>query len=42
MFERGLGFNRPIPFLRKLDEVVLKHLPFLRRYCRYVVLYMIK
>ncbi|MEJ2264412.1 MAG: methyltransferase domain-containing protein [Anaerolineales bacterium] len=42
MFERGLGFNRPIPFLRKLDEVVLKYLPFLRRYCRYVVLYMIK
>lgn len=42
MFERVLGFNRRLRILRRLDDVLLKQVPFLRRYCRYVVLYMVK
>lgn len=42
MFERVLGFNRRLPLLQRLDDVLLKRVPFLRRYCRYVVLYMVK
>lgn len=42
MLERGLGFNKKISILRKLDELILARLPFLRRFCRYVVLYMVK
>lgn len=42
MLERGLGFNRPLPLLRKLDDFLLKRVPFLRRYCRYVSLFMVK
>lgn len=42
MLERGLGFNRRLHFLRSLDDVLLAQIPFLRRYCRYVVLYMVK
>lgn len=42
MIERGLGFNRPVPILRRADDVLLKYLPLLRRYCRYVTLQMVK
>ncbi|MDX1412846.1 MAG: methyltransferase domain-containing protein [Candidatus Promineifilaceae bacterium] len=42
MIERGLGFGKQIPFLRRADEFLLKHFPILRRYCRYAVLYMVK
>lgn len=42
MFERVLGFNRRLPFLQRIDDILLKRAPFLRRYCRYVVLYMVK
>jgi ubiquinone/menaquinone biosynthesis C-methylase UbiE len=42
MLERGLGFNRPLPVLRRADDFLLKYLPFLRRYCRYVTLRMVK
>jgi ubiquinone/menaquinone biosynthesis C-methylase UbiE len=42
MLERGLGFNKRLLFLRKLDEVVLRNIPYLRRYCRYVVMYIVK
>lgn len=42
MFERVLGFKRRLPFLQRVDEVLLKQVPFLRRYCRYVVLFMVK
>lgn len=42
MIERGLGFNRPVPILRRADDFLLKHVPFLRRYCRYVTLQMEK
>lgn len=42
MLERVFGFNRQLDALRRLDEVLLNELPFLRRYCRYVVLYMTK
>lgn len=42
MLERGLGFGKKLPFLRKLDDFLLRHFPFLRRFCRYVVIYCIK
>lgn len=42
MIERGLGFNRPLPLLRKADDFLLKRVPLLRRYCRYVSLFMEK
>lgn len=42
MLERGFGFNRRFELLRRIDNVLLKRFPFLRRYCRYVVLYMVK
>jgi ubiquinone/menaquinone biosynthesis C-methylase UbiE len=42
MLERGLGFNKRLAALRRLDDVLLKHLPFLRRYCRYIVMLMVK
>lgn len=42
MLERGFGFNRRFGLLRRIDDVLLQILPFLRRYCRYVVLTMVK
>jgi ubiquinone/menaquinone biosynthesis C-methylase UbiE len=42
MLERALGFGVRIHALRRLDGYLLKHFPFLRRYCRYVVMYMVK
>ena len=42
MLERGLGFNKHFKILRSLDDVLLKYLPFLRRYCRYVVMFIEK
>lgn len=42
MLERGLGFGRPLPSLRRADRALLKRAPFLRRYCRYVVMLMEK
>lgn len=42
MLERGFGFHKRIEPLRRLDKVFLKRLPFLRRYCRYVVMFMVK
>ncbi|MBI5031560.1 MAG: class I SAM-dependent methyltransferase [Chloroflexi bacterium] len=42
MFERGFGFNKRFTILRRADAVLLKRLPFLRRYCRYVVMFMVK
>lgn len=42
MLERGLGFSRRLAFLRRLDDFLLPRLAFLRRYCRYVVMYMVK
>jgi len=42
MFERGLGFGKRLKLLRRLDDVLLERLPFLRRYCRYVVMFMVK
>lgn len=42
MLERGLGFKRELPALRRLDRVALKHVPFLRRYCRYVGIFLTK
>ena len=42
MLERGLGFNKRLESLRRLDKVLLLHLPFLRRYCRYVNIFMVK
>lgn len=42
MMERALGRNRRFERLRAADKVLLSQLPFLRRYCRYVLLYMRK
>lgn len=42
MLERGLGFRKRLSVLRRLDNLLLRRLPFLRRYCRYVVMYMVK
>lgn len=42
MLERGFGFGRQFLFFRHIDDVLLARLPFLRRYCRYVVMYCIK
>jgi ubiquinone/menaquinone biosynthesis C-methylase UbiE len=42
MLERGLGFRKRIPGLSKIDNWLLKYVPFLRRYCRYVVMTMVK
>ncbi|GAB4430605.1 MAG: hypothetical protein Kow00106_25150 [Anaerolineae bacterium] len=42
MLERGLGFRKKLSVLRRADDWLLKNVPPLRRFCRYVVLYMIK
>ncbi len=42
MLERGLGFGRRLKWLRRMDDRLLRRAPFLRRYCRYVVLTMVK
>lgn len=38
MIERGFGWHRQFKFLRKLDDFLLKHIPYLRRFCRYVII----
>jgi len=42
MAERALGFGKKLTFLRHLDALLLDLVPALRRYCRYVVMYMVK
>jgi SAM-dependent methyltransferase len=42
MVERGFGFNRKFPKLRRADDFLLENVPALRRYCRYVVMFMVK
>ena len=42
MIERGLGFHRPVPILRRTDDFLLKYIPPLRRFCRYVSLQLVK
>lgn len=42
MVERGLGFGTRIPALRQADARLLRRVPRLRRYCRYVVMCMTK
>lgn len=42
MLERGLGFGKPLVLLRRVDSVLLQRMPFLRRYCRYVTMFMEK
>lgn len=42
MLERGFGFQRHFRTLRQIDDLLLERLPPLRRYCRYVVLLMVK
>lgn len=42
MIERGFGWDSKFSLLRKMDEYLLKYAPFLRRFCRYVVIYTIK
>jgi ubiquinone/menaquinone biosynthesis C-methylase UbiE len=42
MLERGMGFGKRLPTLRRMDNSLLTQLPFLRRYCRYVVMFMVK
>lgn len=38
MIERGFGWEHQFKLLRKMDAHLLKHNPFLRRFCRYVVI----
>jgi ubiquinone/menaquinone biosynthesis C-methylase UbiE len=38
MIERGFGWERKFNVLRKLDDILLQHVHFLRRFCRYVVI----
>ena len=38
MLERGFGQHVRLPALRAADKVLLKYIPPLRRFCRYVVL----
>jgi SAM-dependent methyltransferase len=42
MIERGFGHGTKFPILRRTDERLLKAIPFLRRFCRYVLMYMEK
>lgn len=38
MIERGFGHGTKFPVIRRIDEVMLNKVPFLRRFCRYVVM----
>jgi 2-polyprenyl-3-methyl-5-hydroxy-6-metoxy-1,4-benzoquinol methylase len=38
MVERGFGFDRSFPILRRWDAILLSRIPYLRRFCRYAVL----
>ena len=42
MLERGLGRRIRMLPLRKIDAFLLRRFPFLRKYCRYVVIYLVK
>ena len=42
MVERGLGFGRKIPILRRIDAIILRKVPAAWRLCRYGVLFMRK
>ena len=42
MLERGFGFKKRFPALRRADDYLLAHVPVLRRYCRYVIMFMEK
>src|SRR5215207_499277 len=39
MVERAFGWDTKFILLRKMDKFLLKYIPFLRRFCRYVVIY---
>ena len=39
MVERAFGWDTKFILLRKIDKFLLKYIPFLRRFCRYVVIY---
>jgi ubiquinone/menaquinone biosynthesis C-methylase UbiE len=39
MLERGFGQNTRLPALRRADSILLKYIPPLRRFCRYVILF---
>jgi glycosyltransferase involved in cell wall biosynthesis/2-polyprenyl-3-methyl-5-hydroxy-6-metoxy-1,4-benzoquinol methylase len=42
MVERLFGYGKRFPRLRRLDRALLARFPGLRRYCRYVTIYMVK
>jgi 2-polyprenyl-3-methyl-5-hydroxy-6-metoxy-1,4-benzoquinol methylase len=42
MVERFFGFGAHFRWLARVDERLLRRLPFLRRYARYVVIYLVK
>jgi SAM-dependent methyltransferase len=42
MVERLFGYGRRFPALHRFDEALLARFPRLRRYCRYVTIYMVK
>jgi len=39
MVERAFGWDTKLILLREMDKFLLKYIPFLRRFCRYVVIY---
>lgn len=42
MLRRGLGIKGGLRAFIRLDDLLLSHFPSLRRFCRYVVMYMVK
>ena len=42
MLERAFGWDTRFDLLRKLDRFLLKHIPYLRRFCRYAVIFSAK
>jgi len=42
MIERGFGFGKRLSVLRRMDDSLLTRFPRLRRYCRYVTMFMVK
>jgi SAM-dependent methyltransferase len=39
MVERAFGFGRSFPLLRRADDILLRRIPYLRRFCRYGILF---
>lgn len=42
MIERVFGWDTQLPLFREMDSFLLKNIPFLRKFCRYVVILSVK